>query len=62
MLTIREEVLGLEHTQVAATLNSLALLLKTMGKHEQARSLYERALGIWEKALGHDHPSVALGL
>eukprot|EP00752_Nemacystus_decipiens_P018035 g16168.t1 len=54
-LAIREKVLGPDHPDVASSLNSLAVLLKT-------QPLYERSLAIREKMLGPDHPDVASSL
>jgi tetratricopeptide (TPR) repeat protein len=61
-LTIREKALGLEHPEVAASLNNLAELYRTQGQYEKAEPLYQRALAIREKALGPDHPNVATQL
>jgi tetratricopeptide (TPR) repeat protein len=58
-LTIREKVLGPDHSDVALTLNNLALLYKEQGKDFEAEPLYEQALSIYEKALGPDHSHVA---
>jgi len=61
-LAIREKTLGLDHVDVAQSLNNLALLYNDEGKYSQAEPLLRRALGIWEKALGPDHTEVAAGL
>lgn len=40
------------------TLNNLAVLYKSRGKHADAESLYRRSLSIFEQALGPTHPHV----
>jgi tetratricopeptide (TPR) repeat protein len=45
--------------QVATSLNNLAGLLVTQGKHEDAWDHYHRALVIRRVALGEHHPDVA---
>jgi tetratricopeptide (TPR) repeat protein len=55
-LKIREQVLGLEHPDVAGVLNNLAGLLHDKGDYDGAESLYRRALEIREMALGGEHP------
>ncbi len=61
-LAIREKALGLEHPDVAASLNNLAALYGHQGKYAETEPLYKRALAIREKALGPDHPEVAASL
>jgi CHAT domain-containing protein/Tfp pilus assembly protein PilF len=61
-LTIRENILGTDHPDVATSLNNLAALYSKQGKYAQAEPLYQRSLAIKEKALGTDHPSVATSL
>jgi tetratricopeptide (TPR) repeat protein len=68
-LTIREQVLGLEHPGTATSLVHLAGLYQAQGKYEQAEPLYEqaeplyqRALTIYEKVSGPDHPWTATSL
>jgi tetratricopeptide (TPR) repeat protein len=61
-LAIREKVFGQEHSDVAESLNNLAVLHKAQGNYDQAKPLYERALAILEKVHGKEHPSVATGL
>jgi len=58
-LLVREQALGPEHPDVAATLNSLAYLLHLDGDHAAAGELAERGLRIREKAFGLQHPAVA---
>jgi hypothetical protein len=59
LLAIREEALGPDHPDTAASLNNLANLLKAHGDLAGARPLYERALAIRETALGPDHSDTA---
>jgi tetratricopeptide (TPR) repeat protein len=61
-LSIGEKMLGPEHPFVAATLNNLAALCKSMGNYTKALHLYERARIINEKELGPEHPDVATTL
>lgn len=58
-LAIREKVLGLEHPDVAQSLNNLALLYKAQGNYSEAEPLFQRSLAIQEKVLGPEHPDVA---
>uniref|UniRef100_A0A8C5LFC9 Kinesin light chain n=1 Tax=Jaculus jaculus TaxID=51337 RepID=A0A8C5LFC9_JACJA len=46
-------------SQVAATLNNLAVLYGKRGRYREAEPLCQRALDIREKVLGADHPDVA---
>src|ERR1051325_4289956 len=61
-LAIQERVLGIEHPDVAMSLNTLAVLYKNEGHYAEAEPLYKRSLAIWEKALGPEHPDVATSL
>jgi tetratricopeptide (TPR) repeat protein len=61
-LRIREQVLGPEHPEVAASLNSLANLSWEQGQYPGAERLLQRALQIREQALGPEHPEVAASL
>jgi tetratricopeptide (TPR) repeat protein len=62
LLAIRERALGLEHPDLAWSLNGFAELSRIKGELEKAESLFERALAIRENALGVDHPDVATSL
>lgn len=57
---MREKALGPDHLEVAASLNNLAVLLKTAGADEEAEALYSRSIRIKEAALGPNHPQVSL--
>ena len=59
---MRERTLGPEHAEVAGSLNNLAVLLKGMGRYEEAQALYARSIRIKEKALGTAHPQVGCWL
>jgi CHAT domain-containing protein/tetratricopeptide (TPR) repeat protein len=60
-LIIRQRSLGSDHPDVAAVLNSLAMLDQSRSL-DKAQTLIERSLGIREKALGPDHPDVGSSL
>jgi tetratricopeptide (TPR) repeat protein len=57
-----EREFGPDHSNVAASLNNLAILYFVQMQYSQARPLYKRALEIWINALGSKHPDVATGL
>jgi CHAT domain-containing protein/Flp pilus assembly protein TadD len=61
-LVIEEKELGVEHPNVAASLNNLASLYQARGEYGRAEPLLLRALAIKEKGLGATHPSVAVTL
>ncbi len=50
------------HTDVATSLNNLALLYQDQGRYADAEPLYKRALAIAENVLGPEHPNVAPSL
>ena len=56
---MRERELGPDHLEVAASLNNLAVLLKTIDANEEAKSLYTRSIKIKELNLGSSHPQVS---
>ena len=60
VLDIREKELGPDHVDVAASLNNIAVLLKTSGQFEEAEEMYNRSIAIKENALGPNHPQVPL--
>jgi CHAT domain-containing protein/tetratricopeptide (TPR) repeat protein len=59
---IRERLLGPEHLDVTAAIDSLAGIHTDKGEYVKAEPLYKRALAIREKALGNDHPLIAATL
>jgi len=61
-LRTRQELLGVDHLEVAESLRGLAILLRTTGDFEEARRLCERSLAIRENVLGPDHLDVAKSL
>lgn len=58
-LGLREQALGPDHPEVAASLHVLGILYFECGKYAEAEPLCLRALQIREQALGADHPEVA---
>jgi tetratricopeptide (TPR) repeat protein/DNA-binding XRE family transcriptional regulator len=58
-LSLREQILGPDHPDVATSLNYLAVLFRRQGKYVQAEPLLQRTLSIREQVLGFDHPEVA---
>lgn len=62
ILKIRESELGLEHSDVATSLNNLASLYQATGDNVQAEPLYQRSLAIMEKNLGPKHADLAMVL
>jgi len=61
-LEVAETSVGVDHPDVATSLNNLAGLYDTQGQYASAEPLYKRSLAIKEKALGPDHPSMAASL
>jgi tetratricopeptide (TPR) repeat protein len=61
-LTIREKALGLDHPDVAESLNDLAEFYRVQGRYADAEALFKRSLAIWQKVLGPYHPNVAASL
>jgi tetratricopeptide (TPR) repeat protein len=61
-LTIREQILGVDHHETAQSLNGLAILYREQGKYKEAEPLYLRALAIREQELGSEHIKTAMSL
>jgi len=61
-LAIREEVFGLDHADVAESLNAIAKLFRIHNNFEQAERFYRQALTIREKTLGPGHYATAVSL
>jgi tetratricopeptide (TPR) repeat protein len=60
-LAIRKKVYGDEHTDVAASLNNIGVVLRDLGKYQGALSYCEQSLAIKKKVYGpeHEHTDVA---
>ncbi|MEH2090169.1 tetratricopeptide repeat protein [Nostoc sp.] len=54
--------LGLEHPNVATSLNNLAGLYESTGRYSEAEPLYQQALTLWKCLLGDNHPNIATSL
>jgi tetratricopeptide (TPR) repeat protein len=50
---------GINHTNYALALNTLATVYVAQQKYDEAEALYRRAMAIRAKVLGDDHPDVA---
>jgi len=61
-LSIREQVLNAEHSDVTQSIDDLGLVYYYQGKYAQAEALWQRVLGVREQMLGPDHPDVAQSL
>ena len=61
-LTIRRQVLGSDHPNVAESLNVLGMLSRNQGDYEQAEEFHQQALIIREKTLGPHHPATIQSL
>jgi tetratricopeptide (TPR) repeat protein len=53
------EDFGEQDPRLATTLNNLATLYESLGRHGKAEPLYKRSLAIAEKALRPEHPDLA---
>jgi tetratricopeptide (TPR) repeat protein len=51
--------MGAEHSAVASSLNSLAVVLRTQGSYSEAATLQREALALHRKLWGAAHPHVA---
>jgi Tfp pilus assembly protein PilF len=49
-------VLGPEHPDTLTSVNNFGLMLRSMGKYEEAEAMHRRALEGREKVLGPEHP------
>ncbi len=61
-LSLRQELFGAEHAEVARSLGALALLRHDQGRLDEAERLYRSALEIRRRTLGPDHLDVAYNL
>jgi len=55
-----EKVHGPEHPYVAATLNSLGMVLEAQDRHDEAEVEYRRSMVLFEKLLKPGHPLLAV--
>ncbi len=62
VLTIRENLLGPEHPEVATSHTNLGFVLASKGEHARALEHFQRALVIKEATLGSDHPDFATAI
>ncbi|MEH2252188.1 tetratricopeptide repeat protein [Nostoc sp.] len=56
-IEVAENRLGLEHPDVATSLNNLALLYDEQGRYEEAEPLYLQSLELGKLLFGENHPS-----
>ncbi|WP_375470077.1 tetratricopeptide repeat protein [uncultured Nostoc sp.] len=61
-IEVAENRLGLEHLDVATSLNNLAELYGFTGWYSEAEPLYQQALSLRKRLLGEAHPDVATSL
>ncbi|MCC5656185.1 tetratricopeptide repeat protein [Nostoc sp. XA010] len=61
-LKVAENRLGLEHPDVATSLNNLAALYGYTGRYSEAEPLYQRALELRKYLLRDNHPHIATSL
>ena len=61
-LSLRQEVLGNNHLDVATSLNNLAALYESQGRYTEAEPFYLQTLEIRKQQLGEDHPDYASSL
>ena len=59
---LAEEEFGLDHPHLAAMLNNVAVLYKSLGQYGRAEPPQKQALAIAEEIFGPEHPNVATGL
>ena len=58
-LRIKEAEFGCDHPQVAATQDTIGLVLRAQGKLPEALEMHEKALETRVAVLGPEHPAVA---
>jgi tetratricopeptide (TPR) repeat protein len=61
-LKVAEKKHGLEHPDVAKSLDKIALAYEWQKKYEQSRALYDQAYSIRKKILKPDHPDIGTSL
>src|SRR6266567_4062132 len=60
-VALHEQILGLEHPEVATSLNELALVYQFQGCYSLAEPLFTRSLTIWERISGANLSDLATG-
>jgi tetratricopeptide (TPR) repeat protein/DNA-binding XRE family transcriptional regulator len=61
-LTIRMELFGSDHPDVAESFNVLGMLSRNQGDYKQAEGFHQQALAIRKKSLGPNHPTTVQSL
>jgi tetratricopeptide (TPR) repeat protein len=61
-LSVTQARFGLDHPDVATSLNDLALLYKSQGRYGEAEPLFLQASEIFKRLLKENHPNVAKNL
>ncbi|MEM1280061.1 MAG: tetratricopeptide repeat protein [Cyanobacteria bacterium P01_H01_bin.152] len=61
-LELRQNLLGDEHRDIAASFQKLGELEHSQGCYSDAESLYQKALAMRQRLLGNEHPDVATSL
>ena len=55
-LSIRENILGIEHPDTLTSMDNLATVFSDQGKYQAAEEMHQRALELKGKVLGPEHP------
>ena len=55
-------MLGKEHPDTLASMNNLALVLKSQGRYNEAEAMHWRALELKEAVLGKEHPDTLMSM
>eukprot|EP01036_Dinobryon_divergens_P035971 gene35971-46720_t len=61
-LSLRREVLGLQHPKTISGMCCLAGLYESQGRYDEAGPLYESALAIRRQVLGPQHPDTIISM
>ncbi|RDL35854.1 uncharacterized protein BP5553_06466 [Venustampulla echinocandica] len=61
-LTVREAVLGEEHTDTLVSMNDLAVVLNYQGKYGEAEAMHRRALELRQTGLGEEHQDTLISI
>lgn len=57
ILSIKQDVLGKNHKDVASLTSNLGLLYKLQGKYDEAERFYQQAIALFDQIAGPTHPS-----